>query len=337
MKLLKAVIIILVMAINLAAVNTIPMEDLSNPRYVKVDKDNLYITEGTTVFIYSAKDFKLKTKFGKKGEGPGEFLIGPFIPMTVNIIDNKLQIISRGKVSLFTKAGKYISERKLGGSVFASLFMPVDGNYAAFGIYRGQDKIYRNIAVYDKNFKQLKELVKLPHDFAGRGRGYNCLVPYSHAVLKNRVYVPWNEKFKIDVFDKIGNKTQTIELDYENRPVKQADKDSVLNYFKNDKRTGPMFNAMKPFRFPENFPAIREISTAEDRIYCITYKKNSKGESEVFVVTEDGKLKKKIWLGLEEIGLDEFYPYAFTGNRFLQIVENEDGDGWELKEHKFTI
>jgi hypothetical protein len=46
---------------------------------VQVDKNQLYITDGASVFIYSLKDYQLQKKFGKRGEAPGEFLVDPNI------------------------------------------------------------------------------------------------------------------------------------------------------------------------------------------------------------------------------------------------------------------
>jgi hypothetical protein len=49
--------------------------EFTNPYESQVDVDRFYISEDTSIYIYSLKDYKLIKKFGKKGEGPGEFLI----------------------------------------------------------------------------------------------------------------------------------------------------------------------------------------------------------------------------------------------------------------------
>lgn len=47
--------------------------EVMKPGGMKISKDYIYITQGTTIYIYSISDYKLKKKFGKSGEGPKEF------------------------------------------------------------------------------------------------------------------------------------------------------------------------------------------------------------------------------------------------------------------------
>jgi len=54
---------------------TIPLPDLMKPASIAADAERLYISDGTTVHVYSRNDFKLEKTFGKKGEGPQEFMV----------------------------------------------------------------------------------------------------------------------------------------------------------------------------------------------------------------------------------------------------------------------
>lgn len=63
-------ILILLLFINLvfaAKITTFP--DLLKPGRLIVDGKQIFITEGTTIRIYSLEDFSLQKKFGKMGEG----------------------------------------------------------------------------------------------------------------------------------------------------------------------------------------------------------------------------------------------------------------------------
>ena len=56
----------------------IPLPDLIQPHTMVVDKDQLFIRDsGSSIFIYSLSNFSLIKKFGKQGQGPGEFHDSP--------------------------------------------------------------------------------------------------------------------------------------------------------------------------------------------------------------------------------------------------------------------
>ena len=44
--------------------------DFKYPHRFYLEGDRIYINEGTTISIYSFKNFQLIHKFGRKGEGP---------------------------------------------------------------------------------------------------------------------------------------------------------------------------------------------------------------------------------------------------------------------------
>jgi len=61
------------------AMESILLRDLFRPELIRVDQNQIYITEGPRVYIYSLDDFKLIGKFGAKGEGPQEFNTGGMV------------------------------------------------------------------------------------------------------------------------------------------------------------------------------------------------------------------------------------------------------------------
>lgn len=82
--------------------------ELTNPGQILVDPSskNIYISDRTTVYIYSLTDFKLKKKFGKSGEGPREFKRYANLFLT----SDYLLVNSVSRATFFTKDGKYIRE-----------------------------------------------------------------------------------------------------------------------------------------------------------------------------------------------------------------------------------
>ncbi len=74
MKRLKLVLFVLVFSVAIFGEQVAVLEKVSRPETVSVDAENVYLTEGTTVYIYSLDHYNLVTKFGKQGEGPREFI-----------------------------------------------------------------------------------------------------------------------------------------------------------------------------------------------------------------------------------------------------------------------
>ena len=70
----------LIATVNLAANKIVNLSQLARPAILVADYEKLYILEKTTIYIYSAKDYKLIKKFGREGEGPKEFKTQPFGP-----------------------------------------------------------------------------------------------------------------------------------------------------------------------------------------------------------------------------------------------------------------
>ncbi|MCP4146649.1 MAG: hypothetical protein GY757_02765, partial [bacterium] len=52
-----------------------PLPDLEKPDSITVSNDRLYFTDRGSVSVYNLNDMKLLFKFGRTGEGPGEFKI----------------------------------------------------------------------------------------------------------------------------------------------------------------------------------------------------------------------------------------------------------------------
>jgi hypothetical protein len=68
------VFLLFFLTVSVFAGKQVILAELVNPDSIAVDQYQVYITEGTSIYIYDLENFKLKTKFGKRGEGPNEFM-----------------------------------------------------------------------------------------------------------------------------------------------------------------------------------------------------------------------------------------------------------------------
>lgn len=82
------------------------LEEIKKPRNIAIDDSQFYITEDATAFIYSLADFKLKKKFGSKGQGPRDFETLPHIPIGIDASTDKLIVGSIRKISYWWRMKK---------------------------------------------------------------------------------------------------------------------------------------------------------------------------------------------------------------------------------------
>jgi hypothetical protein len=107
------VLLIVFLTTFICAGSVIPLHDLVKPWTINVDKARIYITEGSVVYIYGSGDFKLIKKFGRQGEGPGEFKTNARnmgLEIDLFLHPDHLVINSFHRVSLFTRQGEYIKQ-----------------------------------------------------------------------------------------------------------------------------------------------------------------------------------------------------------------------------------
>ncbi len=321
------ILVFIFMSITLSLSGTV-LDELTNPSGMYINDGLIYITQGTTVFIYSLENFKFLKKFGKKGEGPGELLLVPPVPLMLNISKKNILITSRGKMSLFTKDGKFISETKV-TSGFILFLRQISNGFAGFGITRKGKTTYRTINLYDKKLKKQKELAKLVHDFQAPGQGFNALVQEKFAVANDRVYVPWKDGLHIEIFDINGKKTGEIKDKIQDVKITDIDKKQYLDEIKKIPGIKQFFDRMKPFRFPDAFPVVRDIKVSDGKVYVFTFGRE-KDICNGRVYTTDGKFIKSFKVPLVGKDIIDLYPFEVSNGKIYQLLENEDED-WELK------
>ena len=91
------------------------LSELARPAILIVENDKVFVLQDTTVLIYSLENFKLIQKFGKAGEGPGEFVYNPNNgrPMSMSLYKKNILVNSLGRMSYFDLDGKYMKEKKV--------------------------------------------------------------------------------------------------------------------------------------------------------------------------------------------------------------------------------
>jgi len=337
MKKIIFLLIILLLVFSAHAKKIADLPDLMKPQIMDMSSDKLFISEGTTIYVYSLKDFSLLKKFGKAGEGPREFKVNPFgPPMIIFVFNKKLYVSSDAKLSTYTLNGEFISEQKVPPF---RIFIPVKDKFVASGTAQGEDKkMYLNMGLYDKDLNLLKELYRSDMSI---GPNFNWIFPntdFTTLPYQARIYVVVGKAgFVIDVFDLQGKKLYTITKDYTPLKVPGDYKDKVLKWFKNN----PNFKQFYEFfiqrlSFKERFPPIRTMLVESNKIYVVTYQQKN-DLSEIIIMDLKGKELKKKYVPIVGIPGNLWDSPIFTikNQQYFTLIENDDEEVWEL--HKVDL
>ena len=310
----------------------VPLPDLKQAETILVDDNQLYITEEASVYIYSLKDFKLKKVFGRKGEGPGEFRITLYRGLFLLLRKDYLVVDSYGRLSFFTKDGRFKSEFKIYPSAGKYVFL----EDALVGVgFKQYDKLhYFTFTLFDFKTKDKKEIYRYIHPWQPR-QHYNPL-----EATRMPTYVAYDKKFylrgekgTILVFDHAGKALAPIRFPYHDVKFTAKDKDYYINWYKTDPKYKPIYETDKSrIEFPEYFPVIRDFLIADEKIYVLTFEVKE-GKNRVLVLDINGQFLQEAFIRLVEENAFRLFPYTVKGGILYQVPENEDEEIWELHLH----
>jgi hypothetical protein len=319
---------------TVSAAKVVLLKEIDRPDTLSVDEDNVYITQGAEVYIYSNTDFKLKKKFGKRGEGPGEFKIDPGYHrggIYLNVQGDRIYVTSIGKVSIITKDGTIEKEVK---SISGEDFLPFNDKFVGLELIpvSQQNKTaYKALCLYDSQMKKVKEISRIPHSVQ-RGKGFMIYSGrYIFKTYHGKLFINKGKEFIIDVYDQAGNKLHSITREYKKIKITDTDKEKVLDFYKTYRTTKNIFEYIKSIiKFPEYFPPVRDILLDQEKMYVVTY--NHRGsEVEFFVFDLKGKFLEKVFIDIQgEASLNVPYVYTIFNGKKYQLIENVEEEEWEM-------
>jgi len=304
------------------------------PNLICVGENLVCISEGVAVFLYDLKDFSLIKKFGKKGEGPREF--NPFgDELRINLLKDKIMIESQAKLSFYSLKGDFIKEMRLLPTY--RFLEPLEDRYvASSGIL--SENVYHNAAkILDADFNELKTFYHDEARYHQQKQVTNFSTAWYFDVSEKKCFIVGSTDFKINVFNKNGDPLYTISPKYERVKVSQSFIDTWFESIKKRRGVERYNYAKQKVRFPEFFPAIRDLMVDNGHVYVLTFRRE-KEKSEFFIFDLEGKPVKKTFLPLKPLGdYSEvfFLPYCIKNNYLYQLIENEEEEVWEL--HRFSF
>ena len=317
-------IVLLLFMRDVYARKIVSLPAIFEPSSIVVDSNQIYIVEGTTIYIYSLEDFTLKKKFGRKGEGPQEFKDDIW---SIEVKSDYILVNSLNKVSFFTGDGDFLNEKINPTVLGGSMFKPVGNQFVGYSIERENKTFYVVYSIFDSNLKKAKELYRMKW-MVQPGRKRKLFETFWYGTYDNNIFIAREEGLIIDVLNSKGEKIFSINQKHKNLKFTDFHKKKFLDFWKS---SYPETYEIRKTRteFPKYFPAIKTCLVVDKKIYVRTYKEKDK-KTEFFIFSIDGKLAKKILIPLVRKNPREDYPYWINNQKLYQLVYDLDKYAWEL-------
>jgi hypothetical protein len=296
-----------------------------------VGDDTIYVSVGTTVHMYSMPGYNHIGDFGKRGEGPGEFLSnwdnrGLFLDFQ----SKQLVACSIGKVAWFNGEGRLLRETRIASGRYR---IPVNDHFVGWGFVTENGVGYQILNVYDPFLNLVRELRRQKHwRQPGQKIDPTRLKSPSFRIHDERIYAV-DQTGNVDIFDKYGRRLFSTDLKYQPVKISEKQKQAYHDYFALHPAYKNLYAQYKRWlEFPEYFPPVKFYDVADERIYVLTYFEKE-GKQEIFIFNSSGKFLKKIFLKIPP-----FLPHSLAHQRLTkikhnclyQLLENEDTDTWNL-------
>lgn len=305
-----------------------PLPGPLRPNGITVGGGRVYITEDTTVYIYSLKDYRLIKKFGRAGEGPGEL---KEMIHRIDIQPDHIIVNSVGRMSYFTKDGDFI---KQASATSASInYESIGDGYVGMRLLAENKTLYFAINLYDAKLAKIKEIHRFKHPFQ-RGKNVDptdarvC----SYHVYDDKIFID-KENGIIDVYKKDGEKLYSIDPGIEKIKISKHHEKRYMDSWKSNRIIRAEYKAFKDrLKFPKYFSFIRNFHVIEGKIYILTHKEIA-GKNELLVYSIKGKLLKKVLVPL--VNIDTIIPqlynfYTIKNGKLFILVEDAGTETWEL-------
>ena len=205
-------ILILFVTANLNAQKTFVLADMQKPHQVAVDGNDLYIFDEAdySMHVYTISPFALKSKIGKKGDGPHEFKYLPFVyvqPETLAFTDfTKTIWFSKKGTVLKVKEYTDFKDFDLNSEM---LLFPIKEHFLRITADHDQQK--RHVYLLNSEFKTIKELYEGPFTWRSDSPVHDRTDTLCY---KDLIFISDTQKgFHIIVFDDKGNHLLTIDKD----------------------------------------------------------------------------------------------------------------------------
>ncbi|MCJ7578937.1 MAG: hypothetical protein MUP98_00200, partial [Candidatus Aminicenantes bacterium] len=313
----------------------------------------LFIRDDGSILIYTLSDFSLIKKFGREGQGPGEFHDSPFLTIT----GDEIFIGERIKIMRFSRNGDFLAETKLPYSYIGYYpLVPVGNNYVGVPVSRVDSSGFRQIGnIYNSEFEQIRQFYETipfrtspppPPPKPGSktapaiiNEDFEVIRDYvSYEVSEDKIFVADTRKgFFIAVFDSKGQPLYEINHPYKETKVPKQFKDAFYDRIQQSDHADELFRRNN-YLFRKVFPAFVEFQINDGKIYVTTsiHKDNL---YEIAVLDLKGEILKRSLSLPSKLYLRALHNnlgtrvYAIHDNKIYSLDYNDDEEIYKLHIH----
>jgi beta-lactamase regulating signal transducer with metallopeptidase domain len=326
------------------------------------DAQNFSPDSESYIAVHSLPDFSLLAKIGKKGKGPGEFLMGPG---RFSVVNGQIWAEDIRKIMAFSKDGDFRKEMPIPRDIFAALYPIVPLGDKFVSLVADRADITKNIdrmfgRIFDADLRLINEFYgeipfvtppppPPPPPPAGRKaevEGNTAAVVkvdyqavpecIDFAVADDKIFVADTRKgFHIAVFDSSGIPLYEINQNYVALPV-PPEYSSALKKKLNGEQG--WLNKVADIKVRDSFPAFYSFKIADGKIYVSTYAEQD-GLHELVVMDLKGNILKRSFsfpLGPSYDPLyDNFFiardKYAISGDKIYYLAKSTKDGSYEVR------
>jgi hypothetical protein len=323
-------------AILNAGTRTVPLPEILNPDIFKIDSDIMVVAQKALISIYALPDFKIIKTFGKEGEGPEEFRLLPVgSGLEIDIFPETIVVNSIGKISYFTRDGKYIKEKKIDT---LGRMNPFGEKFVGSSLKINQDSkgFKREFILYDRMGNKIREICS--HDLPLlQGTGSVSLLDMLSQIIPeyrisgDLIYVSGKQAFEIGIYDRDGCLLNSIKSNEPGVKLSAEGKDRLWKVYQNH----PLYklfwdNIKNAIKLPDYLPPFKTFLVSDGHVYVQTFSQNGAG-TRFLVFNPRGNYLKTITLPLVYRDMVTPFMYSISNGRLYQLVEDEAGEEWTLR------
>jgi hypothetical protein len=273
------------------------------------DKGRIYVLDWKEIHVkVFDQDGTFIRTIGKKGQGPGEFIM----PLSVSITHQNELVVDdyRSRLAFFSLEGEFKKNIQMAKLRLSSVDIDSKGNIVGRAIVREEENPRYEMKKFDSELNYLHSLGFSPLPSASRD-GFNPFMGIILSQIDNhdQVICGYPENYEIKIFDKEGNLKRKIIKEYD--PVEITEEEI--------KEATEGMPPEQKLSIPKYHTAYNWFATDDEgRIFVMTYERVDEGEVYYYDVFDpEGKFIVKISLKTR--------PYVLKNKKFYTAEEDEEG------------
>lgn len=312
------------------------LPDLVHPAGMVLWGDRLFISDQAEILRYDVKTRKSLGRFGRDGDGPGEFRIhtnlnngGVFLFAG----PNGLFATSLGRLSRFDWQGKV---RKIWQTRSRGYrFVPVPGGYFGLGVSRNSEGTeFHTLNLYSPEFEPRQELHRQEI-----WNEINRLDPIlftffpAFTVSNGRIFIA-DLSGTIWGFDTGGRRLHRFDHHIPARAVTGRDRQVLEQFLNRDHGyRGFLDKYHSIVKFGDHFPPVRAMVSDGRHLFVIPFALE-KGRQVCYVYNAEGRFERRSFITVPEMSPIRLCPFTVSEGLLYELRLNVEQDRWELHREK---